>query len=308
MNIGTILYSINKNRYDVVIFGEDHEIPDHSKTESACIQNLLPEFTLAEGFDDKTPQETKPLVADMQFSTIQKVMEKLSLSIKDFGSSNFKLSLLVNWQRIKNRFYDSPLYEGECPKDLNSLFRTHIYDLSISCLLSLQKTIQSSTEKSSTSLPTRLNLQKLNDSLSYYSRYYFYSSNQEQISNFDLSRKDFQSRYFMTREFRILQAVYDIQGELAGCDISSKPSRTSPDASNWARLNKFKRERRMASSIIHYIGLRKRSNPIVTIVGSDHIRRKSTLLSVLSRGEVRIKLIDLCPTTLSQPLVDLLLN
>lgn len=247
---------------DAILVGECHNDFEADKKQIDLIDRCNPEYVLFEGLNDFKPEDLKDIASLLKRATI-----------KDQGVNLDNLGIDDDFVSGFNRDYspcEEPLfYEGVFPRTREQWANTPFFDYSADALGELVSAVSNSVGKKKLGFDE---LAKISSLLR------------------DINEAGDFAGIFKNNAatLRVLRHIY-LKGSLAaGCDIGDKDVRNK-DLYKWMEETDARRERVMGESVVKYAAMRKTDNPIIAIVGSDHLARKSGIYVPLKEGRIKYK-------------------
>ncbi len=271
---------------DVIIFGENHIDPTHKDEQAKAIMHYKPEFVLLEGLNDLNSQETEKLNKIYFKITLEELAEHFNINLNEIGitsntvpnfnqylknyatelAEHFVASNIHNPEKAKEAANKS-VYSGTVPENVEQLITAPLYNFSSASYMAIMKLFSDENMNYKDSLSSSDDVWNLKNYLT-------------QIE--PILRSNF--------PHEVMRASALIGTKLAGCDIdkdnlpkTDTENASTPEdlVSSLTNLRDYvndvneEREKTMATRIVEFANQRKKSAPVIAVVGSTHIKRSS---------------------------------
>ncbi len=267
---------------EILVFGEEHSEYYHGLQQAQAIRYLNPEFLLLEGLDDCTPEEIQPIL-EPQYSrhlTFGRIIDRISEIEPEADVSAQGLNEVVVTNSAKSAVdiraqFPGPSYNPESIINPSTYLQENGFEL----FLDTPRYMLESWFKfylRSNMLHHHMDhyVEKEGWSVDYlFDRLVGFIPEDTFIGKDDHSPVQF-------------HAAVDVGAKVAGCDVNKKYLTSDLLCEE---LMEF-RNQTMGETILNYAHQRETDNPVIAVVGKDHIKPDSKLCDILLDSEFDVEL------------------
>lgn len=286
---------------DIIILGENHKSEYASLEQAALVRFYRPEFFLDEGFNNSEAEDNEWLLKNYEFVTLSQISQRSGITLESMGITqesfdrikkrekellneitDFYINRGNDEKSAKEKACSEMKQEGLFPKNYKSLLKTPVYELHAEVISVIQDLIVGKTNSLNEGSELYRRLYALEEYLSYFRIEGF---------NADLRR----------RTDRVLHAIADVKGKLAGCDIDKEipkigrgPEATVKlfdDLTDYTTAKREERENEMGQKAVKYASRRMTKRPIIMKIGRMHARESSSIYSHLNAAGLKYRTI-----------------